>query len=501
MATLVPYTAPAPNFGEIEIEPFTLIVVEPVKTRSGSSAGGEDASAKSEVEPLSLEKSVFSNRRRTSDGHSYLTTAQIMSRAFEIDWSRCNNPRFRTLIGRQDDGGWEMLAQEMNEIREVLHEYNQVVYSSYSYYCAEEVAHDGYAMGLPAYFDFLNDIRIVEDSEDGKQPFCSANNLESIFLAANMEERGAQDVEQRAINRSNADEALMRFEFMQCLVRIAIAKYVRPKHIADISDALAEFMDKDVIPNLPAAAKHDDNVFRKKRLYTRDVDEVFRRHSDPLQTIFNYYAMPGGHMIKEKSKAKEESEARMSIDEWMTLLTDAGLLYLSETETVRHGALRMAGYVDEAQARLCHAWSISFCSDELRRRDKYTSANYIDFLEALGRLCTFMPLPSKEQLALYNAASAMEFLDDEHDGSVLVDENRSWESEEVSDESLAPTLDVLINLILDRLDKNTKLTTNHEKLKQLRNEREAKQAQFLNKREDSSLNEFSKKNAKGRKKK
>ena len=500
VATLVPYTAPAPEFGVIEVEPFTLGVVEPMRVKTpASSADAVDGDREEKKgPPLVLEKSVFANRRRTSDGHSYFATPAIVSRAFEIDWSRCNNPRFRTLIGRQDDGGWEMLAQEMNEIREVLSEYSSVLYSAYSYYCAEESCHDGYAMGLPAYFVFLNDIKVVEEDSS----HCSANHLESIFLATNIEDKGSNiDFATRDLNRVNSNEALMRFEFMQCLVRIAIAKYVRPKIILDTSDALAEFMERDVLPNLTAAAKHDDNVFRRERLYTRSVDEVFAKYGAALQTIFNFYALPGGHMIKEKARARDApEEASLSIDEWMTFLTDSRLLYESETEMIADArAFKRPGYVSEFQARLCHTWSIAFCSDELRRRNKYTTANYVDFLEAIARLTTFMPLPNAEQLVLYNEKSAMDFLDGiengRHDGSALLKGETTWESEEVSQEDLAPPLEMLINLILDRLDKDGSIQADPANLDKLRTEREARQQRFLLQREGSTMNEKVKKPA------
>lgn len=266
VATLVPWTAPPPNFGVIDIEPFHLSVLEVVEKPEGE---------KEKKKPLVLEKSQFANRRRTSDGHSFFTTPAITGRAFEIDWSRVNNSRFRTLIGRQDDGGWEELAEEMNEIRDTLMEYRRVLYSCYEFYCcAEEICHDGYAMGLSAFFDFVRDIGVIDEDS----LYLSAGKLESVFLATNIEDKaGVADIEQRTLNRANSDEALMRFEFFQCVVRIAISKYVRTKIVPDISDALNLFMEQDFLPKVPAAASHDSDHFRKKRLYTTEVNAVLER--------------------------------------------------------------------------------------------------------------------------------------------------------------------------------------------------------------------------------
>ena len=40
------------------------------------------------------------------------------------------------------------------------------------------------------------------------------------------------------LNSVNADRAMLRFEFLQCLVRLAIAKYLRGGLCTDLSEAL-----------------------------------------------------------------------------------------------------------------------------------------------------------------------------------------------------------------------------------------------------------------------
>ena len=256
------------------------------------------------------------------------------------------------------------------------------------------------------------------------------------------------------------------------------------------------FMEQDFLANIPPAAAHDSDVFRKARLYTTEVDAVFTRYSAPLETVFNFYAMPGGHQISMKGHGKEtRQEPRLSCDEFITMLTDSKLLYADTTET-NLAELRQAGKIDERQARLCHTWSIAFCSDELRRREKYTSANYVDFLEMLGRICTFMPLPTNDQLKLYHAKSAMEYLDhvDEgkHEGSVLIKEGTTWESEETSEECLSAPLEMLINLILDRLDSDGAVKSDAAQLEFIRVERQKKEEAFLARRESSARLELGK---------
>ena len=159
-----------------------------------------------------------------------------------------------------------------------------------------------------------------------------------------------------------------------------------------------------------------------------------------------------------------------SLDEWMSFLADARLA-VADSDYIGPGAANAlqlenilagttaasgaSGMMDESQARLCLAWSTAFCSDELKRRPKLTTATYVDFLEAIARLCTFTPLPTAGLLEEYQAKSAKEFFDMAasgiNDGVVMLG-TISWEAEEASEEPLAGTLEMMINLILDRME-------------------------------------------------
>lgn len=271
---------------------------------------------------------------------------------------------------------------------------------------------------------------------------------ESIFLAANVEEAESKDADVRDLNRVNLDEALMRFEFMQCLVRIAIAKYVRSKIIPDVSEALEVLINTDVLPNLPAEATHDPDLFRRKRLYCRSVSALFEAWQPVLQPIFDYYAsldppeyrLGGGKPVPS-----------MSIDEWLSLLRDCKLLAPGGD----NNCSASLPTVSQVNARLCFSWSIAFCSDDLKRRDKCTSARYVDFLDALGRLCTFVDLPSDEVVSHYNAKSIKSLFDDveagKHQASVLI-QRADWATDAVSDEPLVHELKRLLNLMVDQLE-------------------------------------------------
>ena len=80
--------------------------------------------------------------------------------------------------------------------------------------------------------------------------------------------------------------------------------------------------------------------------------------------------------------------------------------------------------ISPVQARLCFMWSQAFVSDELKRRHQLTTCSFVDFLEIMGRLTTFMRMPEPEVLEKYECKTAKEFYDQiasgVHEGTVIM---------------------------------------------------------------------------------
>ena len=121
------------------------------------------------------------------------------------------------------------------------------------------------------------------------------------------------------------------------------------------------------------------------------------------------------------------------------------------------------------RSRLTFMWSQPFTTDELKRRPQLTGANFTDFLEMLGRMCTFLPMVSADELKLHECESAKEYYDNMVEGKLRADVlpelsaaglggtagdelGFDWFHEENSEVPLAPDLRTLITLVLDRLD-------------------------------------------------
>ena len=127
----------------------------------------------------------------------------------------------------------------------------------------------------------------------------------------------------------------------------------------------------------------------------------------------------------------------MELEEWELLLGKAGLLD-GDDFTKRH-------------ATLVFVWAQSFCTDDLKRRVGCVHLTYVDFLEAIARVCTIKPLPTAAILAETSCRSVAHFFSQ----PLLLAKLRRpirWQEEEVSQNALAEPLRMVISLMIERLD-------------------------------------------------
>ncbi|KAG6622549.1 NLRC3 protein [Phytophthora cinnamomi] len=115
----------------------------------------------------------------------------------------------------------------------------------------------------------------------------SGQDLENVFVAANLE------LTQEAKEKDNPDRSLTRFEFLECVIRIAINKYFRTNVCDTPAKAVDKLMQENVLPVTP----EDANEFRSRFLYTEEVSDVFTEHITLLQELYDAqmgkYCKPG----------------------------------------------------------------------------------------------------------------------------------------------------------------------------------------------------------------
>lgn len=76
---------------------------------------------------------------------------------------------------------------------------------------------------------------------------------------------------------------LSRCEFMEAVIRLALAKYVMNHEAKDIALGLDMLIQNNLLPNLPPAATIDPNDFRCNRLYTCEVETAYSENLPVLK--------------------------------------------------------------------------------------------------------------------------------------------------------------------------------------------------------------------------
>ena len=243
-------------------------------------------------------------------------------------------------------------------------------------------------------------------------------------------------------NVANDDHALVRFEFCEAVIRMALAASAREgvsdkgvvmigKPSLSPADALIRFVE-DVEARLAGGeATLNPDWFRRRRMYRKSTNRVLRRRERVLRSIFVYFSTstpwsgkhaPGapadprpGKKVKgtpapdepgppppalatvpepaEAALTKGEKQLMkmsngLSCSGWIRFLDECGVLFTDVTGISRREAI------------LCFNWSRPVFVDELRMRQERSCLKWTYFLEAVCRLADCMSPPEDREMEL-----------------------------------------------------------------------------------------------------
>lgn len=170
-----------------------------------------------------INKSVFARRRRETMCRNFVDTDTYVAKACAADWRQCKVDRFiKDPVRRKD-------------VENCVTKHFRVTSNAYRRYCghnvltslagisactasvANQLQNDVISVPWSGYLEFLAECRILDEGSD----YCKYADLENVFVAANLE------LTQEAKEKDNPDRSLTRFEFLECVIRIAINKYHR----------------------------------------------------------------------------------------------------------------------------------------------------------------------------------------------------------------------------------------------------------------------------------
>ncbi|GFH12473.1 uncharacterized protein HaLaN_08172, partial [Haematococcus lacustris] len=171
-----------------------------------------------------IANSVFSDRRKECEARDYLETDKVKVAQFQLDWQRVvAKTRFRRLVMRSDEGvksDEQGLERELAEIRLEMSRFREQLRAIFLYYGSLSVkmnSEDMLTITASTWLQFCSEAHVLDNTQRG----CTSQDLQNVFIATNYEEdKVSQESE------ANDDDAMMRFEFYEGLVRAAFGKFI-----------------------------------------------------------------------------------------------------------------------------------------------------------------------------------------------------------------------------------------------------------------------------------
>eukprot|EP00966_Prymnesium_polylepis_P187202 4339584-Prymnesium_polylepis.2 len=348
-----------------------------------------------------LADSVWAPRAREGNCKDFLETEEGLSRMFRVDWEfAIRGHGLEKWIMKNDDEAhtWRdsdgnNIHDEVDEVFQTLDKYKRTIYGAFDYYCCITAEDELGSKGRITY-----EADVFNMSFNAYQEFAREMNLYSktlrredhgvIFSQINSVEWATKD-----LDKNNKLRAFNRQEFVQALVRIAIAKYVICGRIPDISDACEQLMRVDLGGRLPPEALQNSNTFRLRCCYTEKVDQALLRHMTSLRKLYKHYSQ-----VNQNLSDVLNSMQLMSVGEWMCVCDHLGLFATEQ--------------ITPTQARLIFMWSrhraVDDYSDESEIRLRHMF--FEDFMEGMLRVATMMALPNDDDLSAMRCKDAGEYL-------------------------------------------------------------------------------------------
>ncbi|CDW87404.1 UNKNOWN [Stylonychia lemnae] len=226
---------------------------------------------------------------------------------------------------------------------------------AYRYFSAVNPSGLVFSIGTNVFSDIIYNCPSMLDSKLLK---LSDVDLEFISTKAGNQFRG----------RMNPDRQLIRFQFLEIFVRLAIDKYYKTKQCIAQEDAIYRMFDEHVMPYFK---NFNSNDFKWAKLWNEQCDIIIKANLKVLQDI--YYKYYGKDSLPGELKF-------MSMNEFIDLVTRSGVIddNFGAREIGIIFNLSMMTQVDEIN------------------KERHTQMQFIEFVEALSRVAerVMIPIPS-----------------------------------------------------------------------------------------------------------
>lgn len=155
----------------------------------------------------------------------------------------------------------------------------------------------------------------------------------------------------------NPGVALIRYQFLEILTRLAIKRYEETKIASTKAEAIKMMYEKNLFPYF---GKQNPQAFRDNRYWNEEVDNIYKSHLQLFEYLYKTYG--GTHM-------KPGDQLFMTTDELESIFADSELINdsLVSRDIAVFYSLSMMTQVDEIN------------------KDRHLRMRFVEFLEAFAR--------------------------------------------------------------------------------------------------------------------
>ena len=331
-------------------------------------------------------KSIWHPRKVSGNSRDYYEHNAIDD-LFQLDWVvAAQSHGLDRAIARTSGALRGQASQEPDRVGNVLRARATFIYNVFDYYAALNDA-GGVSQGeLNIYVITFNSFCAFVRACGVCDKTCSMSIIGFIWVQVN-----AREERNKTIDRFNHTSWLVRHEFLEALVRIAITKYCIEGQCV-VSEAVTVLLDT-MEATAPAEVTQNSDEFRKVHCYQALVDLELTNRKDSLAAIFDVYARANKDVAD-----RLQSEKMMSIGEWVLLL--------------EHLDLFRTNQLSSFGARMIFLWSRIRTAKDYNDRSEMKLRNlfFEDFLEAVVRLAFCIALPTDAEIIEANMGDAGDFL-------------------------------------------------------------------------------------------
>ena len=206
--------------------------------------------------------------------------------AMEFDWRLNEQKRaFRKFCSR--------FQPVLENVKGLLRENYKIICDVFRFYSSVEPVVGKFTMSRNEFTDFVQDSGIRDETLDS---MVNEGQCDTVYIAVaqpfekpTAEQKVFMEEASKLFSRRRG-HSLMRYEFLDAILRLAQAKYLQTKKAPNMSDALRMLLDKNLLRLYNSEVAINRRAFREKRLQTDSVDEAFRENLLFLKRLFQTFA-------------------------------------------------------------------------------------------------------------------------------------------------------------------------------------------------------------------